>query len=287
MRELKISKSITNRDSRSTEKFFQEMAKETLLTPDEEVVIAQRIKMGDQKALDRLIRANLRFVVSVAKQYQNQGLGLNDLINEGNVGLIVAAHRFDETKGFKFISYAVWWIRQSILKALAEDARIVQLPLNKVALSNDSAKAHLKFLQENERDPTSEELAELIGVELRDIQDAMSTSIRHKSLDEPVHEGEDLTLGDNLENGERSDTELDHHESLRIEVQMAFRRLTPRQAEVLADFFGINEKREAFSLEAIAGKYGLGRERVRQIKERAIEKLRKSRAGQRLAEYLG
>src|SRR5580765_7371229 len=220
MRQLKISKSITNRESQSLEKYLQEIGKVDLITPEEEVKLARLIKQGDQKALDRLTKANLRFVVSVAKQYQNQGLSLPDLINEGNLGLIKAAQRFDETRGFKFISYAVWWIRQSILQALAEQSRIVRLPLNKVGLTNRIQKAYSQLEQEFEREPSAEELAEMLELEIEEVSASLSISSRHVSMDTPISEGEDGTLLDVLENpnAEKTDGELDHKESLKTEI---------------------------------------------------------------------
>ncbi|MFL5808387.1 MAG: RNA polymerase sigma factor RpoD/SigA, partial [Flavisolibacter sp.] len=241
MRQLKITKSITNRESQSLEKYLQEIGKVELITPEEEVRLATLIKQGDQKALDRLTKANLRFVVSVAKQYQNQGLSLPDLINEGNVGLIKAAQRFDETRGFKFISYAVWWIRQSILQALAEQARIVRLPLNKVGLTNRIQKAFSQLEQEFEREPSAEELAELLDMDLDEVTSSLGINARHVSMDTPLSDGEDSTLLDVLENpnAEKTDGELDHKVGLNIEIERSLRQLTDRQKEVVCYFFGI------------------------------------------------
>src|SRR5439155_25113995 len=221
MRQLKIATQITNRDSQAVEKYLQEISKIPMITPEEETTLAQRIKMGDQKALDKLVQANLRFVVSVAKQYQHQGLSLSDLINEGNLGLIKAAQRFDETKGFKFISYAVWWIRQSILQALAEQARIVRLPLNKVGLTNRIQKAFSQLEQEFEREPSAEELAEVLNMDLDEVTSSLGINARHVSMDTPLAEGEESTLLDVLENpnAEKTDAQLDHHDSLKVEIE--------------------------------------------------------------------
>jgi RNA polymerase primary sigma factor len=241
MRQLKITKSITNRESQSLEKYLQEIGKVDLITPEEEVQLAMRIRQGDQPALDRLIKSNLRFVVSVAKQYQNQGLTLPDLINEGNLGLIKAALRFDETRGFKFISYAVWWIRQSILQSLAEQSRIVRLPLNKVGLTNRISKAYQQLEQEFEREPTPEELADILDIGIEEVTATMSVGFRHVSMDTPLSDGEDGTLLDLMENpnAERTDEKLVHHESLRMEIERSLRTLTERQKEVVCYFFGI------------------------------------------------
>lgn len=288
MRQLKITKSITNRESQSLEKYLQEIGKVDLVTPEEEVQLARKIKQGDQKALDRLTKANLRFVVSVAKQYQNQGLSLPDLINEGNVGLIKAAQRFDETKGFKFISYAVWWIRQSILQALAEQARIVRLPLNKVGLTSRIQKAFSQLEQEFEREPTAEELAEVLNMELEEIRSSLNINIRHVSMDTPLSEGEEGTLLDVLvnPNAERTDGEVEHNQSLRVEIDRSLKTLTERQKEVLCYFFGIGVE-HALSLEDIGDKFNLTRERVRQIKDKAITKLKTSQKNNILRGYLG
>ncbi|HEY6505881.1 MAG TPA: RNA polymerase sigma factor RpoD/SigA [Chitinophagaceae bacterium] len=288
MRQLKITKSITNRESQSLEKYLQEIGKVELITPEEEVKLATLIKQGDQRALDRLTKANLRFVVSVAKQYQNQGLSLPDLINEGNLGLIKAAQRFDETRGFKFISYAVWWIRQSILQALAEQSRIVRLPLNKVGLTNRVQKAFSLLEQQFEREPSAEELAELLEMDLEEVSATLGISSRHVSMDTPLSEGEDNTLLDVLENpnAEKTDNELDHKESLKTEIDRSLKTLTERQKEVICFFFGIGVD-HPMSLEDIGEKFNLTRERVRQIKDKAITKLRATNRCKLLRTYLG
>jgi len=288
MRQLKITKSITNRESQSLEKYLQEIGKVELVSPEEEVKLATLIKQGDQQALDRLTKANLRFVVSVAKQYQNQGLSLPDLINEGNVGLIKAAQRFDETRGFKFISYAVWWIRQSILQALAEQSRIVRLPLNKVGLTNRIQKAFSLLEQEYEREPTAEELAEVLQMDLEEVSATLSISSRHVSMDTPLTEGEENTLLDVLENpnAEKTDGELDHKESLKTEIDRSLKTLTERQKEVICFFFGIGVD-HPMSLEDIGERFNLTRERVRQIKDKAITKLRATNRCKLLRTYLG
>ncbi|MES2881690.1 MAG: RNA polymerase sigma factor RpoD/SigA [Bacteroidota bacterium] len=288
MRQLKITKSITNRESQSLEKYLQEIGKVELITPEEEVRLARLIKQGDQKALDRLTKANLRFVVSVAKQYQSQGLSLPDLINEGNLGLIKAAQRFDETKGFKFISYAVWWIRQSILQALAEQARIVRLPLNKVGLTNRIQKAFSQLEQEFEREPSAEELAELLGMDLDEVVNTLGINVRHVSVDTPLSEGEESTLLDVLvnNNADKTDALLDHHQSLKTEIDRSLQTLTERQKEVVCYFFGIGVD-HPLSLEDIGERYNLTRERVRQIKDKAITKLRATQKCDLLRSYLG
>lgn len=288
MRQLKITKSITNRESQSLEKYLQEIGKVELITPEEEVRLAKQIKQGDQFALDRLTRANLRFVVSVSKQYQNQGLSLPDLINEGNLGLIKAAQRFDETRGFKFISYAVWWIRQSILQSLAEQSRIVRLPLNKVGLTNKVQKAFSTLEQEYEREPSAEEVAEFLGLELDEVTSSMNSSIRHLSVDTPLSEGEDGSLLDVMENhnSEKTDGELEHKQSLKTEIDRSLRILTERQKEVICYFFGIGVD-HPMSLEDIGEKFNLTRERVRQIKDKAITKLRTTNRCNLLRPYLG
>jgi RNA polymerase primary sigma factor len=288
MRQLKITKSITNRESQSLEKYLQEIGKVELISPEDEVKLARLIKQGDQKALDRLTKANLRFVVSVAKQYQNQGLSLPDLINEGNLGLIKAAQRFDETRGFKFISYAVWWIRQSILQALAEQARIVRLPLNKVGLTNRVQKAYSQLEQEFEREPSAEELAEVLQMDIEEVAATLSISTRHVSVDTPLSEGEENTLLDVLENTntERTDLEVDHKESLKMEIDRSMKALTERQKEVICYFFGIGVD-HPMSLEDIGEKFNLTRERVRQIKDKAITKLRTTNRSKHLRSYLG
>ena len=288
MRQLKITKSITNRESQSLEKYLQEIGRVELITPEEEVNLARQIKLGDQQALDRLTKANLRFVVSVAKQYQNQGLSLPDLINEGNLGLIKAAQRFDETRGFKFISYAVWWIRQSILQSLAEQARIVRLPLNKVGLTNRIQKAYSTLEQEYEREPSAEELAAYLEMDIEEVTASSNISSRHVSIDTPLSEGEDNTLLDVLENDnvDRTDSELDHNISLKIEIERSLTALTERQKEVICYFFGIGVD-HPMSLEDIGEKFSLTRERVRQIKDKAITKLRTASRCQLLKSYLG
>lgn len=288
MRQLKITKSITNRESQSLEKYLQEIGKVELISPEEEVKLARQIKQGDQRALDRLTKANLRFVVSVAKQYQNQGLSLPDLINEGNLGLIKAAQRFDETRGFKFISYAVWWIRQSILQALAEQARIVRLPLNKVGLNNRIQKAYSQLEQEYEREPSAEELADVLKMDLEEVSATLGISARHVSMDTPLADGEENTLLDVLENpnAEKTDAELDHQQSLKTEIDRSLKALTDRQKEVICYFFGIGVD-HPLSLEDIGEKFNLTRERVRQIKDKAITKLRTTNRCKQLRPYLG
>lgn len=286
MRQLKITKSITNRESASLDKYLQEIGREELVSPEEEVELAQRIRKGDQRALDKLTRANLRFVVSVAKQYQNQGLSLPDLINEGNLGLIKAAEKFDETRGFKFISYAVWWIRQSILQALAEQSRIVRLPLNQVGSLNKINKAFSKFEQENERQPSSEELSEMIDVPKEKISDTLRVSGRHVSVDAPFVDGEDNSLLDVLPNDDSpmADRGL-VNESLSTEIDRALATLTTREREIVKSFFGIGC--QEMTLEEIGEKFGLTRERVRQIKEKAIRRLKSPSRSKLLKAYLG
>jgi len=288
MRQLKITKSITNRESQSLEKYLQEIGKVELISPDEEVQLAGRIKQGDQSALDKLTKANLRFVVSVAKQYQNQGLSLPDLINEGNLGLIKAAQRFDETRGFKFISYAVWWIRQSILQALAEQSRIVRLPLNKVGLTNRIQKAYSQLEQEYEREPSPEELAEVLELEIEEISATLGIGGRHVSMDTPLSEGEENTLIDVLENpnAESADGNIEHKESLKQEIDRSLKTLTERQKEVICFFFGIGVD-HPMSLEDIGARFNLTRERVRQIKDKAITKLKTNSRSKALRTYLG
>jgi len=288
MRQLKITKSITNRESQSLEKYLQEIGKVELISPDEEVQLASRIKQGDQAALDKLTKANLRFVVSVAKQYQNQGLSLPDLINEGNLGLIKAAQRFDETRGFKFISYAVWWIRQSILQALAEQSRIVRLPLNKVGLTNRIQKAYSQLEQEYEREPSPEELAEVLELEIEEISATLGIGARHVSMDTPLAEGEENTLIDVLENpnAESADGNIEHKESLKQEIDRSLKTLTERQKEVICFFFGIGVD-HPMSLEDIGARFNLTRERVRQIKDKAITKLKTNSRSKALRTYLG
>ncbi|QEC70156.1 sigma-70 family RNA polymerase sigma factor [Panacibacter ginsenosidivorans] len=288
MRQLKITKSITNRESQSLEKYLQEIGKVELLSAEDEVSLAVSIKKHDQNALDRLVKANLRFVVSVAKQYQNQGLSLPDLINEGNLGLIKAALRFDETKGFKFISYAVWWIRQSILQSLAEQSRIVRLPLNKVGLTNRISKAYQQLEQEFEREPTTDELAELLHIEREEVSSALNVANRHLSMDTPIFEGEENTLADILENpnAEKADYYIDHCESLKTEIERSLETLSQRQKEVVCYFFGIGQE-DALSLEDIGHKFNLTRERVRQIKDKAITRLKSTSRCKLLKVYLG
>ena len=286
MRQLKITKSITNRESASLDKYLQEIGKEDLITVEEEVDLAQRIKKGDKEALEKLTRANLRFVVSVAKQYQNQGLSLPDLINEGNLGLIKAAEKFDETRGFKFISYAVWWIRQSILQALAEQSRIVRLPLNQVGSLNKINKAFARFEQEHERTPSSEELANELDLPKEKVTDTLRVSGRHVSVDAPFSDGEDNSLLDVLVNNDSpiADRGL-INESLGTEVERALSTLTDRERDIIKYFFGIGCSE--MTLEEIGEKFGLTRERVRQIKEKAIRRLRHSTRSKLLKSYLG
>ncbi len=288
MRQLKITKSITNRESQSLEKYLQEIGKVDLLTPEEEVELAKRIKQNDQAALEKLTKANLRFVVSVAKQYQNQGLSLSDLINEGNLGLIKAAQRFDETRGFKFISYAVWWIRQSILQALAEQSRIVRLPLNKVGSLNKINKAFSELEQEYEREPTPEELAGQLEITTDEVETTLGVAARHISMDAPFVDGEDNSLLDVLENTTTpaTDAHLEYLESLRREIDRSLGTLTERQADVIRLYFGLNVD-HPMSLEDIGDKFGLTRERVRQIKDKAINKLRSASKSKLLKNYLG
>jgi len=286
MRQLKITKSITNRESESLEKYLQEIGKEELISTEEEVELAQRIRKGDHKALERLTKANLRFVVSVAKQYQNQGLSLPDLINEGNMGLIKAAEKFDETRGFKFISYAVWWIRQSILQAIAEQSRIVRLPLNQVGAVNRINREANRFEQEHERRPSAEELSEKVDLPEDKIDDALHVSGHHVSVDAPFVDGEDHSLLDVLVNDDapQADRQL-VLESLRAEIRNALQMLTDRERKVITAFFGIDQPE--MTLEEIGSKYGLTRERVRQIKEKAIRRLRGNTKNKMLKAYLG
>ena len=285
MRQLKINKSITNRESPSLDKYLQEIGREELISVDEEVELARRIREGDERAVDKLARANLRFVVSVAKQYQNQGLSLPDLINEGNLGLIKAARKFDETRGFKFISYAVWWIRQSILQALADQSRIVRLPLNQVGSLNKISKALSRFEQAHERRPSAEELAESMDVPVDKIADTLKVSSRHISMDAPLVDGEDNSLLDVLSNDDSpmADSSL-NRESLSQEVERALRQLNEREREILRMFFGIGCRE--MSLEEIGERFDLTRERVRQIKEKAIRHL-KGQKSRLLKAYLG
>jgi RNA polymerase primary sigma factor len=286
MRQLKITKSITNRESASLDKYLQEIGKYDLISVEEEVELAQRIRKGDRNAIEKLTRANLRFVVSVAKQYQNQGLSLPDLINEGNLGLIKAAEKFDETRGFKFISYAVWWIRQSIMQAINEQSRIVRLPLNQVSSLSKYNKAVAKFEQENQRKPSEEELAEILELPADKIADTMKVSGRHVSVDAPFVSGEDNTLLDVLENSDSPIADSDLiNESLSKEIDRAFATLTERERTILKLSFGIGVPE--MSLEEIGEKFGLTRERVRQIKEKAIRRLRNTSRSNLLKSYLG
>ncbi len=286
MRQLKISKSITNRESASLDKYLQEIGHEELLSTDEEVELAQRIRKGDKRALERLTKANLRFVVSVAKQYQNQGLSLPDLINEGNVGLIKAAEKFDETRGFKFISYAVWWIRQSILQAIAEQSRLVRLPLNQVGSVNKIARELNKFEQEHERKPSVDEIAERMDLPEDKIADAMKANSRHVSMDAPIADGEDSSMIDFLA-GDSSNTDKELAiESLKAEVSRIMKLLTDKEQKVLRAFFGIDGSPE-MTLDEIGEKYNLTRERVRQIKEKALRRLRRNTKNKLLKSYLG
>ncbi len=286
MRQLKITKSITNRESASLDKYLQEIGHEDLISVEEEVELAQRIRKGDRSALEKLTKANLRFVVSVAKQYQNQGLSLPDLINEGNLGLIKAAEKFDETRGFKFISYAVWWIRQSILQAIAEQSRIVRLPLNQVGSVNKINRILNKFEQENERYPSIEEIADKIDLPEDKIADAMKVNGRHVSVDAPFIDGEDNSLLDVLPNNDATMADnLLVQESLRDEISRALKTLNDRERNIVEAFFGINQSE--MTLEEIGDKYGLTRERVRQIKEKAIRRLRHNTKNKYLKSYLG
>jgi RNA polymerase primary sigma factor len=288
MRQLKISKSITNRESQSLEKYLQEIGKVDLISPEEEVKLAILIKQGNQQALHRLTKANLRFVVSVAKQYQNQGLTLPDLINEGNLGLIKAAQRFDETRGFKFISYGVWWIRQSILQALAEQSRIVRLPLNKVGLTNRISRAYSQLEQEFEREPTAEELAHLLDIETEEVAATLSVAARHVSMDSPLSDGEESTLIDVLENpnADSTDKDINFNVSLKTEINRSLSTLTERQKDVIRYFFGLGVD-HPLSLEDIGVHFNLTRERVRQIKDKALIKLRATSRCKLLRDYLG
>lgn len=286
MRQLKITKSITNRESASLDKYLQEIGKEELITAEEEVQLAKRIKEGDEEALEKLTRANLRFVVSVAKQYQNQGLSLPDLINEGNLGLIKAARRFDETRGFKFISYAVWWIRQSILQALAEQSRIVRLPLNQVGSLNKINKAYSKLEQEHEREPSTEELAEATDIPIEKVADTLRVSGKHISIDAPLIAGEESTLVEVIPNTDSPSADATlMKESLEREVDRALSTLTERERDVIKLFYGIGAA-HPLTLEEIGDKFNLTRERVRQIKEKAIRRLRHSSRSKLLLPYL-
>ena len=289
MRQLKIATQITNRDSQAVEKYLQEISKISMITPEEETTLALKIHMGDQRALDKLVQSNLRFVVSVAKQYQHQGLSLSDLINEGNLGLIKAAQRFDETKGFKFISYAVWWIRQSILQALAEQARIVRLPLNKIGNINKINRAYSELEQKLERPPSADELAEFLNVTPEEVKQTLSQNGRHVSMDAPLIEGDestssmyDVMQGDSLPSPEANLV----LESLRSDIRRSLTTLTPRESEVISMFYGL-EGKAPLSLEEIGDKFDLTRERVRQIKEKAIRRLKHTTKNRVLKSYLG
>ena len=285
MRQLKITKQVTNRETASLDKYLQEIGKVDLITAEEEVELAQRIKAGDQFALEKLTKANLRFVVSVAKQYQNQGLTLPDLINEGNLGLIKAAQRFDETRGFKFISYAVWWIRQSILQALAEQSRIVRLPLNKIGSINKINKTYAFLEQAHERAPSAEEIAKELDMTVNDVKESLKNSGRHVSMDAPLVEGEDSNLYDVLNSGESPNPDRQLlHESLRTEIERALDTLTPREADVVRLYFGLGNQ-HAMTLEEIGETFDLTRERVRQIREKALQKLREPGKNRRLKEF--
>ncbi len=288
MRQLKITKSITNRESQSLEKYLQEIGKLQLISPEEEVTLAGRIRQGDALAMNLLVGANLRFVVSVAKQYQGQGLSLSDLINEGNVGLIKAALRFDETKGFRFISYAVWWIRQSILQALAEQSRIVRLPVNKIGLTNRISQMYQQLEQEYEREPTTEEVADMLQIDIEEVFFATRMALRHISMDSPIGgDGEEQTLADTMENpnAETADRALVHDESLQYEIKQLLNSLTGRQKDIVCYFFGIGLD-QSFSLEDIARRLNLTRERVRQIKDKAVTKLKTGNNCKALKMYL-
>ena len=285
MRQLKIATQITNRDSQSVEKYLQEISKISMINVAEETNLAQRIKMGDQQALDKMVQANLRFVVSVAKQYQHQGLSLSDLINEGNLGLIKAAQRFDETKGFKFISYAVWWIRQSILQALAEQGRLVRLPQNKIGTYNKANKAYMAFEQEHEREPSTEELSEILDMSQTEVNNIFQSNTRHTSLDAPINQAEDVAMGDLLQGSDETDEGI-MQDSLRDEIRRILKSLSPREAEIVNAYFGL-EREDGISIEQIGKKYDLTKERIRQIKERAIKRLQKARYSNALKAYLG
>ncbi|MEN9339956.1 MAG: hypothetical protein RIQ62_1268 [Bacteroidota bacterium] len=285
MRQLKIATQITNRDSQAVEKYLQDISRIPMINAEEETVLAQKIRIGDSLALDKLVKSNLRFVVSVAKQYQHQGLTLSDLINEGNLGLIKAAQRFDETKGFKFISYAVWWIRQSILQALAEQGRLVRLPQNKIGTYNKANKAMIAFEQLNEREPSVEELAGILEMSETEIANIFSTNSRHTSLDAPVHEAEDLSMGDLLAGADDTDDDV-IKDSLREEIKRILKSLSPRESEIVSAYFGLQGS-DGPTIEQIGEKYDLTKERIRQIKERAIKRLQKTRYSKSLKSYLG
>jgi RNA polymerase primary sigma factor len=287
MRQLKITKQVTNRETASLDKYLQEIGKVELITAEEEVDLARRIKAGDREALEKLTKANLRFVVSVSKQYQNQGLSLPDLINEGNLGLIKAAQRFDETRGFKFISYAVWWIRQSILQALAEQSRIVRLPLNKIGSINKINKAYARLEQEHEREPDAAEIADILDIPETEVKESLRNSGRHVSMDAPLIQDEENTLYDVLRSDDTNTPERELiTESLRKEIDRAISTLTPREADVIRLYFGLNSK-HPMTLEEIGEKFDLTRERVRQIKEKAIRRLKHTSRSKILKSYLG
>ena len=287
MRQLKITKQVTNRETASLDKYLQEIGKVELISAEEEVELAQRIKQGDKIALEKLTKANLRFVVSVAKQYQNQGLSLPDLINEGNLGLIKAAQRFDETRGFKFISYAVWWIRQSILQALAEQSRIVRLPLNKIGSINKINKTYAKLEHEFEREPNAEEIAEVLEITEQEVKESMKNAGRHISMDAPLVQDEDNTMYDVLKSEEAPTPETELlYESLRKEIDRAISTLTQREQDVVRLYFGLNGS-HPLTLEEIGEKFDLTRERVRQIKEKAIRRLKHTSRSKILKSYLG
>jgi len=288
MRQLKIVKQVTNRETASLEKYLQEIGRVELITPEEEVILAQRIRQGDQKALERLTKANLRFVVSVSKQYQNQGLSLPDLINEGNVGLIKAAQRFDETRGFKFISYAVWWIRQSILQAIAEQSRIVRLPLNKVGVMSKINKAYARLEQELGREPHPEEVAALLDIHESEVKESLGNVARHISMDAPLVQDEDTTMYDILRSDDNKDSPETGllNESLRQEIDRVMDTLPAREADIIRLYFGLEGKYQ-LTLEEIGEKFDLTRERVRQIKEKALRRLKQSSKNKNLKSYLG
>ncbi len=288
MRQLKIATQITNRDSQAVEKYLQDISRIPMINAEEETVLAQKIRGGgaeSKAALEKMVKSNLRFVVSVAKQYQHQGLTLSDLINEGNLGLIKAAQRFDETKGFKFISYAVWWIRQSILQALAEQGRLVRLPQNKIGTYNKANKAMMAFEQENEREPSVEELAGILDMSESEISSIFVTNTRHTSLDAPVHEAEDVSMGDLLTGSDDTDEGV-IQDSLREEIKRILKSLSPRESEIVSAYFGL-EGNDGPTIEQIGQKYDLTKERIRQIKERAIKRLQKARYSKSLKSYLG
>jgi RNA polymerase primary sigma factor len=288
MRQLKITKQVTNRETASLDKYLQEIGKVELITAEEEVILAQRIRQGDQASLEKLTKANLRFVVSVSKQYQNQGLSLPDLINEGNLGLIKAAQRFDETRGFKFISYAVWWIRQSILQALAEQSRIVRLPLNKIGAINKINKAFSQLEQSYEREPNADEIADLLEIPENEVKDSLRNSGRHVSMDAPLVQGEDTTMYDVIkpDDGAPSPESGLLYESLKKEISRAISTLTPRESDVIRYYFGLDGE-PALTLEEIGEKFELTRERVRQIKEKAVRRLKHTSRCKMLKTYLG